>query len=150
MLEHTHKTLLTIGIALLTFLLTVGIFALGFVAGVKLTEKRAIFSAHQEFLPFPPEMLGGGEEMRGKNGGGAQGGNHRFAVNGTVQSVSSGALLLLEGSTVRKVDITPMTRVRDGKTPMMIPDITSGMRVNVLGRQTPEHDFEAMMVMIRK
>lgn len=120
----------------------VGMFSLGYITGSKITEKRLLFAAHQEMLPFPAEFF---DKRGGKNED-----PHRFAMNGTLQQIGTGSVMVLENTVLKQVEITPMTRIRDGKDMKGPTDLAVGQRVNVLGRETPDERFEAMMIMVRK
>lgn len=158
---NSHRILIAFAITVVACTITAGIFSVGYVVGYHQSQRNAAFFINKNFPPIPNQdhpPTGSGMKQRedfpkGPVGLFGKEPDHKFAMNGIVQTVNSGSLLLQDGRrVVKRVLFVPETKVRDGGRELSLANITSGMHVSVLGRDIPGNpsDVNAMIIMIRK
>lgn len=158
---NSHRILIAFAITVVAITLVVGIFSVGYVVGYHQSQRNAAFFINKNFPPNMNEpreatdsgMLQKELFLKGPVGLFGKEPEHKFAMNGIVQNVSSGSLLLQDGRrNAKRVLILPETKVRDGEKELTTYDIMTGMHVSVLVRDIPGNpsDVNAMIIMIRK
>lgn len=156
----SHRILFAFAVTVVTFTIIIGLFSVGYAVGYHQAEKNAAFFINKNFpmnLGNPNATESGVTERenfpRGPVGLFGKDPDHRFALNGIVQTVSSGSLLLQDGRrNMKRVLLTRDTKVRDEGHELHLENIAAGMHISVIGKDIPgnQSDVNAMFIMIRK